>query len=58
MKISRATTATRQITITIFGAASVAVALRATSAGLVKAALSTGKRLQQSRSDMRIPQAS
>jgi len=40
------------------GAASVAVARRATFARLAKAALSTGKRLQQSRSDMRIRQAS
>ena len=49
MKISRAATARMQITNTIFGAASVAVALRATSAGPatgVKVALSTGKRLQ------------
>jgi hypothetical protein len=46
------------ITNTILGAASVTVALRATSAGLVKAALSTGKRLQKTRSDVRICQAS
>ena len=61
MKISRAATATMQITNTIFGAASVAVALRATSAGPatgVKAALSTENRLQWTPSDMRIPQAS
>ena len=61
MKISRAATARTQITNTILGAASVAVALRATSAGPatgVKAALSTGKRLQRTRSDVRIPQAS
>jgi hypothetical protein len=58
MKTSRDATATMQIKNTIFGAASVAVALRATSAGLIKAALFTGKRLQWTRSDMPIPQAS
>ena len=51
MKISRAATARMQITNAILGAASVAVALRATSAGLVKAALSTEKRLQWTRLD-------
>jgi hypothetical protein len=58
MKISRVANARRQITNTIFGTASVDVALRATSAGLVKVALSIGKRLQWTRSDMRILQAS
>ena len=58
MKTSRAATARRQITNTILGAGPVALGLRATSAGLVKAALSTGKRLQRTRSDVRIPQAS
>jgi len=58
MKTSRAATARRQITNTILGAGPVAVALQATSAGLVKAALSTGKWPQWTRSDVRIPQAS
>ena len=58
MKISRAATARTQITNTILGAASVAVALRATSAGLVNMTLAAGKRLQETRSDVRIPQAS
>jgi len=61
MKISRAATAKTQITNTILGAASVAVAQPATSAGLatgVEAVLPAGKRLQQTRSDVRIPQAS
>jgi hypothetical protein len=43
MKTSRAATARRQIPNTILGAGPVAVALQATSAGLVNAALSTGK---------------
>jgi hypothetical protein len=58
MKINLAVTARMQITNTIFGARSVAVALRATIAGLLKTAVSTGKRLRWTRSDVRIPQAS
>ena len=58
MKISRAATARTQITNTILGAASVAVALRATSAGLVNMTLAAGKRPQETRSDVRILQAS
>ena len=58
MKISRAATARTQITNTILGAASVAVALRATSAGLVNMTLAAGKRLQETRPDVRILQAS
>jgi low affinity Fe/Cu permease len=58
MKINLAVTARMQIRITNFVAASVAVVLWATSTGLAKTALSTGKRLRWTRSDVRIPQAS
>ena len=58
MKISRAATARTQITNTILGAASVAVVLRATSAVLVNMTLATGKRPQETHSDVRILQAS
>jgi hypothetical protein len=52
--MNRAATAKTQITNTILGAASVAVALRATSAGPGNVMLSTGKRLQLTRSNVRI----
>ena len=58
MKISRAATARTEITNTIFGAASVAAALRATSLVLIKAVLSVGKALERTRSEVRILQAS
>ena len=58
MKISRAASARTHIANMILGAASVAVALRATSLTLVKTLLSVGKALERTRSEVRISQAS
>jgi hypothetical protein len=58
MRISRAATARTQITNTSLGAASVAVALRATYAGLANVLLPAVTRLQGTGSELRMPQAS